>query len=335
MVFLHRCMLCPQGQVHDPLGDFGEVFFHQVARLLFGEYPEPVGAHDTDDRNTTSSVQAIQTVGVLVIFIASGGVGHQSGTVFTFKMMPQIVAVLLLYSFSGQAATVVTPTGYASLEGDRNNGAPFDIGGVEFGINTMRYQQVYNASLFSALGGPQMITQIAFRPDGLLGSAYSVTLPNIQINLSTTAATATSLSTVFNNNVGGDDMVVYSGALSLSTSYTGEPKNFDIIINLTTPFLYNPGAGDLLMDVRNFGGGASQVFDAVSSTSLGVARVYSSALRGANGVNDATGFQDATTAGLVTQFTTTSVPEPSVVGLVSAVAICATGFRRGRGRRKS
>src|SRR2546428_167253 len=52
------------------------------------------------------------------------------------------------------------------------------------------------------------------------------------------------------------------------------PKEFDIIVNLTTPFFYNPKLGSLLMDVRNVGRGTTTQFDAESTAGDSISRVY-------------------------------------------------------------
>lgn len=220
----------------------------------------------------------------------------------------------------GTSTTTVTPNGLETTEGNSGNGFPFDISDTSItdgGMASQRYQQVYTASEFDSLAGEGLlITQILFRPDATYGQAFSSVLPDIQINLSTTSAAADSLSTTFADNVGSDDTVVFSGALSLSSSNTGPtggPKDFDIVINLTNPFLYNPNTGNLLLDVRNFGGGITTVFDAqfpLDPTS----RAYT---LGSSNVNAPTGSVDS--VGLVTAFQGTSaspkaVPEPFTVG---------------------
>ena len=75
---------------------------------------------------------------------------------------------------------------------------------------------------------------------------------------------------------------------------------------LSTPFLYNPALGNLLLDVRNFGGGSTTSFDAVFTSGDGVSRVYNS------DVNSTTGSPD--TLGLVTGFII--VPEPGTAALL-------------------
>jgi hypothetical protein len=231
-------------------------------------------------------------------------------------------ALLLLACAAVAQASIVVPNSLANTEGGGNNNLPFDS------TTSERYQQVYLASQFGSGG---LITQIAFRPDGILGLAFSVTIANIQIDLSTTAEAPDGLSTTFADNVGPDDTTVFSGALTLSSSDTGPaggPKAFDIIINLTTPFLYNPASGNLLLDVRNFSGlpsGAAGGFDSQSTLGDPISRVFSDSTT--NSVGDATGAAD--TEGLVTSFAIT--PEPASVGLLAMglfLVVVGRAFRR-------
>lgn len=197
-------------------------------------------------------------------------------------------------------ATVVVPNSLAAVEGVGNNGFPFNLG--LFGRISMRYQQIFDASEFGALSAPELVTQIAFRPDAFSGRPFLSTLTNVQINLSTTTAEPDGLSTTFADNVGGDDTVVFSGSLSLTSADTGPvsgPKAFDIVINLQTPFFYDPGLGNLLLDVRNIGGGSTTQFDSHTVVADPASRLFSVT---SNGVDDPTGSAD--TLGLIVQFTT-------------------------------
>ena len=209
------------------------------------------------------------------------------------------VLALLLSAAPGilQADTItVVPNGNATVEGNANNGYPFNVD--FFGVTSQRYQQVYNASDFGAVSGPALITAIAFRPDAGQGNAFTSTLANVQINLSTTSSSAGSISSTFASNVGADDTIVRSGALTLSSADTpvaGGTRAFDIVINLTTPFLYDPSLGNLLLDVRNFSGGATTQFDAAFTASDSVARSFYDPASSPTGATDS--------IGLVTQFT--------------------------------
>ena len=150
------------------------------------------------------------------------------------------LAVSALGGETARAVFIVSPSAQANTEGNISNAFPFNIGPF-----SQRYQQVYLASQFASVSGPQFVTQIAFRPDATFGQAFSATLPSVQINLSTTARGPDGLSTTFADNVGANDTVVYSGPLMLSSAFAGPaagPKAFDIVINLLTPFIYNGSA---------------------------------------------------------------------------------------------
>ena len=237
---------------------------------------------------------------------------RMKSTTCAFRHLTLLGALLLLGAINPAHAitpTVVVPNGDANVEGNSNNGYPFDLGGV--GLTSQRYQQVYAASQFSGIpSGGGLITEIVFRPDAFSGGAFMSTLPDMQIDLSTTSARDDGLSTTFANNVGADDTVVFGpGPLMLSSSFTGPPngpKDFDIIITLTTPFHYNPANGNLLMDVRNFGGGTTTFFDAAFTTGDGSSRVYST------DVNSPTGSAD--TEALITGFVI--VPEPNTAAML-------------------
>jgi hypothetical protein len=222
---------------------------------------------------------------------------------------------------------VVSPGPEASTEGNQNNSFPFNL--APLGDTSMRYQQVYTSADFSALTGPSRITDILFRPDATFGAAFSSTLSNVTIDLSTTSKTPSTLSSTFANNVGADNIVVHTGSLSLSSADTGPaggPKAFDIDIHLSTPFLYDPSAGNLLLDVTNFGGGTTTVFDAVGSGDSHVNRVWVE-----NSTTAATGTVDSIAAGLVTEFkfTPATVPEPSALLLLATcIALSAGAAKR-------
>lgn len=223
---------------------------------------------------------------------------------------------------AARADLFVVPNSLANVEGNTNNAYPFNIG--QFNLTSQRYQQVYGASEFSSLTVPGIINEIAFRPDLGTGNAFSANLTNVQINLSTTSAAADALSATFANNIGANDMVVYSGALPLSSTDTGgPPHNFDIVISLQFPFKYDPALGNLLMDVRNFGGGGTTQFDAVLVMRDSVSRVYTF-----NGGVNSTTADAIDTYGLVTRFTVEPIPEPTTLLLLASGLMGLAGYGR-------
>src|SRR5215831_8521645 len=238
--------------------------------------------------------------------------------------MSRATFCIVLFLSRSAFGSIVVPNSLADAEGNSNNCFPF---GFCQGNGTMRYQQVYASSQFSA---PILIGQFLFRPDANTGAAFSAVLPDIQINMSTTSKAPDSLSTTFADNVGVDDSIVYArGALALSSSFTGPvvgPKTFDILISLTSPFLYNPGAGNLLLDVRNYQQVDTTQFDSHDVPTGVVSRMWSF------DVNTATTGEGGTaTLGLVTEFG--AVPEPSTVILITAGTIPFWLMCRSRTRR--
>lgn len=113
---------------------------------------------------------------------------------------------------------------------------------------TMRYQQVYNSSLFTnASHGSIYVTTLTFYGASAASPSVDWIVPSMQINLSTTSKTADNLSMVFAENVGPDDTMVLA-----PTSYYF-PDSPDVIL-FNRPFRYTPPLGNLLLDVRIFDG---------------------------------------------------------------------------------
>ena len=241
-------------------------------------------------------------------------------------MLRYAVVVVICLCTVAHAGLVVVPNSLSGTEGSSNNGFPFNI--ADFSLSSQRYQQVYGSNQFGAGG---LITQIIFRPDAFTGAAFSSTLTNVRIDLSTTTMAVDGLSTTFATNVGADDTIVFNGSLSLSSAFTGPgagPKAFDIIITLTTPFNYNPALGNLLLDVRNFSGGHTTQFDS-QGTADSISRVFTNTAN--TGVNTPTA-DVADTEGLITQFNFgAAVPEPGTWSLL-LTGIAAIGIVRWRRR---
>jgi hypothetical protein len=147
-------------------------------------------------------------------------------------------------------ADIISPSGVGG--GNFNNGFPFN------NSDPMRYQQVYGSSDFGS--SPLTITGMDFTtaPANQSGGAFSGTISNISIFLSTTAAPVDGLSTNYNSNLGANDTQVFGGSLTLSSA--GVNGVFDISIPFTTSFVYDPAAGNLLLDVQNFSGASTGQF---------------------------------------------------------------------------
>jgi Ig-like domain-containing protein/cohesin domain-containing protein len=149
-------------------------------------------------------------------------------------------------------------------------------------INTLavpcRMQTIYGADQFPAY--PIIITEMRWRPDALDNGALTDNIPNLQINLSTTAATADHLNSTYANNVGTNDTMVFSGPVTFTTAFstlTNGTKAFDIVLPLQTPFVYDATKGNLLVDARNFfgGGAASFLTSGLNTSTDSVSRMVS------------------------------------------------------------
>jgi hypothetical protein len=184
----------------------------------------------------------------------------------------------------------------------------------------MRYQQVFSASDFLPLqnSGGGYITQIAFRMDSASPLFAGYSFPDLQVNMSTTSKTPDGLSSVFSQNVGADNTIVFQrGSLAVPGMQSGTIGYF---INFQTPFFYDAAPGhNLILDVRNYQAGyvsfaGLSFFDAENTVGDSVSSVWSLSVNGT--------MADAVdTIGLVTQFTYTPVPEPSAILLT----ICGLG----------
>jgi hypothetical protein len=175
------------------------------------------------------------------------------------------------------------------------------------------YQQVYASSAFTS-GGAITVTKLLFYNTQSNNGATALNSGTWTISLSTTSATPATLSPTFALNIGADNRQVFSGNL-------GQPWAFGntLTLTLSTPFTYNPSAGNLLMDVVASGTAApsgSVYFDvrAGSGTGSVTSRDY------CNLVGCATGALNIG-YGLVTGFAfgpaaATAVPAASTLSLI-------------------
>ncbi len=118
-------------------------------------------------------------------------------------------------------------------------------------LTSMRYQQVYDASVFSNVP-PECIyvTTLTFFQGFSQKGSTLLTITNMEINLSTTQRAADNLSTNFAENVGADETIVFGPARHDFNDVISD--RFQILLD--RPFRYIPATGNLLLDVRIFNG---------------------------------------------------------------------------------
>lgn len=225
-----------------------------------------------------------------------------------------VSALTLVAAPSAHAADIIVGAN-PGQSGGSNNFMPFDLpAGV-----SQRYQQFYSSAAFGS--APVTLYGIKFRlatDGGTPGAAFDATIPNITINLSTAALDLGAASLTFANNVGADNQTVFDGPLHLSSNASPKapgtgPQPFDVLIEFENPFTYDPAQGDLLLDVFNFSGGQTGLFDYVTGGSDVLTRVV-----GPQGNVNAPSAFFQQKAGLVTAFATAPVPEPATWALMIA-----------------
>jgi hypothetical protein len=195
-----------------------------------------------------------------------------------------------------RAQVIVVPNALATNDG---NGS----GTSTAGPASVRWLTIHDASQFAALSGPSFLTQFAYRPDSILSQSGPRSL-TLQIYASTTSRSVAGLSTTFAENLGTNNTLVFDGTVNLTTGNLPGPGNtrqFDYLFPFTTPFLYDPAAGNLVLDLQIQSNGSAVTFDTVSGDPA-IGRVF------ASGSSTATNGEMRDSH--VTQLT--FVPEPTV-----------------------
>ena len=187
------------------------------------------------DEQTSASMR------IPVVSTASGG--HYHATISNGAGNTNTPDAVLLVVPSPEATQIIPPEN-ASLEGD----------GVSAVLSLpLRQQEIYSSSMF--VEEPILITQLRYRLDGASATrsgGVGVFLSNSIVRLSTTLKQPGGLDLKFEDNYGADVVEVFHGDWLVSgrsaSSVLVSPNSFDIILQLASPFLYDPGVGNLLVE---------------------------------------------------------------------------------------
>src|SRR5262249_8649860 len=145
------------------------------------------------------------------------------------------------YVATNPGGNTVVPGALANTETFSGNSFPFFSG-----AGGMRYQQIYSAGEFAAAGA---INALRFRRSVGQGPFTSTPI-NVTITLGYSARSVATASGTFSDNIGPGTVTVFNGSLTLSsTSPNSQPQAFDVVIPLSSSFVYNPRLGDLLLDI--------------------------------------------------------------------------------------
>jgi len=163
------------------------------------------------------------------------------------------LAVLMLFASTlASASTLVVPNAQATTTGN------FAID-LSNNVQNFEYQEDFGRGQFAGIGGSLLITQIAFRSAPGNG-AVDVNAGSFSIFLSTspyfpnTINGHTLITPDYAANEGADNTLVFAGGPGTFFSSPGctlpGPCPFDMVFHLSTPFLYNPSQGTLLLDAQ-------------------------------------------------------------------------------------
>ena len=135
----------------------------------------------------------------------------------------------------------------------------------------IRVQEVYSTSMFPT--GKLQIVGMAFRSDGS-SRAFSTVVSNFSVSLATTRREPGNLSLTFAVNLETNSVNVFSGNLAVSSSSSGNPRPFDLVVNFKQAYEYDSSKGNLLVDIVNPVGSTAELVDGVNNLPTVISRVY-------------------------------------------------------------
>ncbi|MCU0707694.1 MAG: S8 family serine peptidase [Pirellula sp.] len=207
------------------------------------------------------------------------------------------------------AAPIVPNYGRSPVPANSGNAYPFVLD--PFGINSMRYQQIYSADQFPNGG---LIDEVRFRRTIFSETTITDLQLDVEVRLSYAARSVSNASSVFADNVGADLTTVYDGILTMSSTSTTYPLPFDAVIDVDDTFFYDPSRGDLLVDffVRDSNYPFPAYFESTvyPAPDLATTRIYSFSVDDRSGIPGLY-YNDNLPYGLITQIAFNAQSDPA------------------------
>jgi len=194
-------------------------------------------------------------------------------------------AGLVMTATTTAQLTHTIPNGTATRAGNTSNAFPW--GSDAAGWPGLRLMAVYGSVNFTAatppITVPIVISRLKWRVQDGTQSWSGGTFATASVSLSTAAVSWSSVTTNFATNHGPDLTLAYQGPVTVvggTSNGVGVVPPYVVDIHLTTPFVYDPSHGDLVIDVdypgfTNFTGGAPGQMD-VEGTGSNSSRIYAS-----------------------------------------------------------
>ena len=178
------------------------------------------------------------------------------------------------------------PLGTATVPGNSSNAFPWGADASTW--PGLRLMAVYDSTNFTGgtINFPIIITRLKWRVNDGTTSWTGGTYAASTVSLSTAPIDWTQVTTNFAGNHGPDLATVYSGPVTIAGGTSNGPGIVPptvVDITLTTPFLYDPAAGDLVIDVdypggSNWSGGTAPGQMDVQATGSNAARIFASSM---------------------------------------------------------
>ncbi|MCR9248747.1 MAG: PKD domain-containing protein [bacterium] len=203
-------------------------------------------------------------------------------------ILSRVLATLATSSLAIAQLSVVVPDGAETNPGNSSNAFPWGTDASFW--PGLRLMATYGAQNFTNqnVNFPILISRLKWRPDNFAGARTGGQFAIATIELSTSPVGWAGVTTNYATNHGADRAVVYDAAIDGPVIHTPTPgpgswtvQSWCVDVQLSSPFLYDPSQGDLVIDVDyptgSFTGGNVGQMD-VQGAGSNSSRVFASSM---------------------------------------------------------